>query len=131
VAPGGELIAGYVGRLDTEKRVDLLAGITALDGVRLVIVGAGPAEAALRQQLPEAVFLGQRRGEELAAIYASLDVFVHSGPEAENTGPESTGPEHVNLNVLSKPSGNLRLYECLPSARLKVRNRSSKRNEKT
>ena len=80
VAPGGELIAGYVGRLATEKRVDLLAGITALDGVRLVIVGAGPAEAALRQQLPGAVFLGERRGEELAAIYASLDVFVHSGP---------------------------------------------------
>jgi phosphatidylinositol alpha 1,6-mannosyltransferase len=80
VAPGGELIAGYVGRLATEKRVDLLSGITALDGVRLVIVGAGPAEGALRQQLPGAVFLGQRRGEELAAIYASLDVFVHSGP---------------------------------------------------
>ena len=69
-----------MGRLATEKRVDLLAGITALDGVRLVIVGAGPAEAALRQQLPGAVFLGERRGEELAAIYASLDVFVHSGP---------------------------------------------------
>ena len=34
----------------------------------------------LRQHLPGAVFLGERRGEELAAIYASLDVFVHSGP---------------------------------------------------
>jgi phosphatidylinositol alpha 1,6-mannosyltransferase len=77
LAPGGELIAGYVGRLATEKRVDLLAGITALEGVRLVIVGAG---AALRQQMPGAVFLGERRGEELAAIYASFDVFVHSGP---------------------------------------------------
>ena len=30
--------------------------------------------------MPDAVFLGERRGEELAAIYASLDVFVHSGP---------------------------------------------------
>jgi phosphatidylinositol alpha 1,6-mannosyltransferase len=80
LAPGGELIAGYVGRLAAEKRVDLLAGITKLDGVRLVIVGAGPAEAALRQHLPDATFLGERRGEELAAIYASLDVFVHSGP---------------------------------------------------
>lgn len=77
---GGELLAGYVGRLATEKRVELLAGITALDGVRLVIVGAGPAEASLRQQMPDAIFLGERRGEELAAIYASLDVFVHSGP---------------------------------------------------
>jgi phosphatidylinositol alpha 1,6-mannosyltransferase len=80
LAPGGELIAGYVGRLATEKRVELLAGITTLAGVRLVIVGAGPAEAMLRQHLPDAVFLGERRGEELAAIYASLDVFVHSGP---------------------------------------------------
>ena len=77
---GGELIVGYVGRLATEKRVELLTGITALAGVRLVIVGAGPAEAMLRQHMPDAIFLGERRGEELAAIYASLDVFVHSGP---------------------------------------------------
>jgi glycosyltransferase involved in cell wall biosynthesis len=74
------VIAGYVGRLAAEKRVELLAGITALPGVRLVIVGAGPAEATLRQQLPGATFLGVQRDEELAAIYASLDVFVHSGP---------------------------------------------------
>ncbi len=80
LAPGGELLAGYVGRLATEKRVELLAGITVLDGVRLVIVGAGPAEAMLRGHMPDAIFLGERRGEELAAIYASLDVFVHSGP---------------------------------------------------
>jgi phosphatidylinositol alpha 1,6-mannosyltransferase len=80
LAPGGELIVGYVGRLAPEKHVELLAGITALPGVRLVIVGAGPTEASLRQQMPGAVFLGERRGDELAAIYASLDVFVHSGP---------------------------------------------------
>ena len=60
--------------------MERLAGITAPDGVRLVIVGAGPAEAMLRRQIPDAIFLGERRGEELAAIYASLDVFVHSGP---------------------------------------------------
>ena len=69
-----------MGRLATEKRVELLAGITALDRVRLVIVGAGPAEAMLRQQMPDAIFLSERRGDELAAIYASLDVFVHIGP---------------------------------------------------
>ena len=80
LAPGGEVIAGYVGRLAPEKHVELLGGITALPGVRLVIVGAGPTEATLRQQMPGAVFLGERRGDELAAIYASLDVFVHSGP---------------------------------------------------
>lgn len=80
LAPGGELIAGYVGRLATEKRVELLAGVAAMDGVRLVIVGAGPAGGMLRQALPGALFLGERRGDELASIYASLDMFVHTGP---------------------------------------------------
>ena len=80
LAPGGEVLVGYVGRLATEKRVDLLAGITAVPGVRLVVVGGGPAQAALRRILPGAVFLGERGGGQLARIYASLDLFVHSGP---------------------------------------------------
>jgi len=80
LAPGGELLVGYVGRLATEKRVDLLAETARLPGVRLVIVGSGPAEAAIRRAVPEATYLGQRQGENLAEIYASFDVFVHSGP---------------------------------------------------
>jgi phosphatidylinositol alpha 1,6-mannosyltransferase len=80
LAPGGELLAGYVGRLAAEKRVDLLAEVAQLPGVRLVVVGSGPAEAAVRRAVPDAVYLGQRGGEDLAVIYASLDVFVHSGP---------------------------------------------------
>ncbi len=79
LAPGGEVLAGYVGRLAPEKQVELLAGVAALPGVRLVIVGGGPAEARLRRLMPSAVFLGQRRGEQLACIFASLDVFVHGG----------------------------------------------------
>jgi phosphatidylinositol alpha 1,6-mannosyltransferase len=80
LAPGGELLVGYVGRLATEKRVDLLAQVSELPGVRLVIVGSGPADASIRRAVPAATYLGQRRGEELATIYASLDVFVHAGP---------------------------------------------------
>jgi phosphatidylinositol alpha 1,6-mannosyltransferase len=80
LAPDGEVLVGYVGRLAPEKRVELLSQVAACPGVRLVIVGSGPAEAAVRRALPGAVFLGQRHGEELAGIYASLDVFVHSGP---------------------------------------------------
>jgi phosphatidylinositol alpha 1,6-mannosyltransferase len=80
LAPRGEVLAGYVGRLATEKRVDLLAGVAALPGVRLVITGSGPEEGALRRAIPDAIFLGARHGEELARIYASLDVFVHAGP---------------------------------------------------
>jgi len=80
LAPDGEVIVGYVGRLAAEKRLDLLAGVAALPGVRLVIVGAGPAEATARRKLPGAAFLGQHQGAGLARIYASLDVFVHAGP---------------------------------------------------
>jgi phosphatidylinositol alpha 1,6-mannosyltransferase len=80
LAPGGEVIVGYVGRLAAEKRVDLLASVADLPGVRLVVTGGGPMEEELRQALPSAVFLGTRHGEDLARIYASLDVFVHTGP---------------------------------------------------
>lgn len=80
LAPQGETLVGYVGRLAIEKRVDLLAGIAALPGVRLVVVGSGPAERAVREALPGAIFLGARHGSQLARIYASLDIFVHSGP---------------------------------------------------
>jgi phosphatidylinositol alpha 1,6-mannosyltransferase len=80
LAPGGEVIVGYVGRLAPEKRLDLLSQVAALPGVRLVITGSGPAGVAARRALPGAEFLGQRQGNDLATIYASLDVFVHSGP---------------------------------------------------
>jgi phosphatidylinositol alpha 1,6-mannosyltransferase len=80
LAPHGEVIVGYVGRLAAEKRLDLLSAVAALPGVRLVIVGAGPTEAAARRALPGALFLGPRHGEQLAIAYASLDVFVHAGP---------------------------------------------------
>jgi phosphatidylinositol alpha 1,6-mannosyltransferase len=80
IAPGGELIVGYIGRIAAEKRLDLLSGVAALPGVRLVIVGGGPTGGIARRQLPNALFLGQHQGEELARLYASLDIFVHSGP---------------------------------------------------
>jgi phosphatidylinositol alpha 1,6-mannosyltransferase len=79
LAPGGEVLVGYVGRLAPEKHLDLLGPVAALPGTRLVIAGGGPAGATLRRALPGAVFLGPRHGTDLAGIYASLDVFVHSG----------------------------------------------------
>ena len=55
-----------------------------------------------------------------------------SGPRA-GTGrrrARRAGRGPVNLNVLSRPSGNLELNRWLPSAPLKVRNRLSERNER-
>ncbi|GAA1176289.1 glycosyltransferase family 1 protein [Streptomyces hebeiensis] len=80
LAPDGELIVGYVGRLAPEKQVELLADVCELPGVRVVIVGDGPSEASLRGALPGAVFLGRRTGAELARTFASFDVFAHTGP---------------------------------------------------
>ncbi|GLW09206.1 GDP-mannose-dependent alpha-mannosyltransferase [Microtetraspora sp. NBRC 13810] len=79
LAPDGEVIVGYVGRLAAEKRVHVLAELAGLDGVRVVIVGDGPAEPRLRRLLPDAVFCGLRTGEELSRLLASFDIFVNTG----------------------------------------------------
>jgi phosphatidylinositol alpha 1,6-mannosyltransferase len=81
LAPGGEVLVGFVGRLARDKRVDLLAHVARLRGVRLVVVGDGPDRARLRRRLPGAVFTGQRTGSELSRLHASLDVFVHTGAD--------------------------------------------------
>jgi phosphatidylinositol alpha 1,6-mannosyltransferase len=80
LAPGGELIVGYVGRLAHEKRVHLLSAVTQMPGVRVVVVGDGPTRRHVERALPRALFLGPKSGPDLAMIYASLDVFVHTGP---------------------------------------------------
>jgi phosphatidylinositol alpha 1,6-mannosyltransferase len=104
LAPAGEMLVGYVGRLAPEKRVELLSEVATLPGVRLVIVGSGPAEAAARRVMPTAVFLGQRHGEELARIYASLDLFVHSGPH-ETFGQTLQEASASGLPVVAPAAG--------------------------
>jgi phosphatidylinositol alpha 1,6-mannosyltransferase len=79
LAPDGEVIVGYVGRLAPEKQVGRLAEVARAPGVRTVVVGDGPDAASLRRALPTVTFVGARHGSELAAFFASLDVFVHTG----------------------------------------------------
>ncbi|HEV7192817.1 MAG TPA: glycosyltransferase family 1 protein [Jatrophihabitantaceae bacterium] len=78
---GDDLLVGYVGRLAPEKRVELLAPVAALPGVRLVVVGDGPRRRSLTRQLPDAHFTGQLIGDELGATMASLDLLVHPGAD--------------------------------------------------
>ena len=81
LAPGGEVLVGYVGRLATEKRVGLLAALHGLSGCRVVAAGDGPLRRRLERQLPWVRFLGFLSGRELSELFASLDVFVHTGAD--------------------------------------------------
>src|ERR1019366_3764157 len=83
---------------------DLLAGVAALPGARLVIVGSGPAEAAARRAMPAALFLGQRQGVALASLSGSLDVFVHSGPH-ETFGQTQQEAAASSLPVVAPAAG--------------------------
>ncbi len=84
-----DVVLAYVGRLAAEKNLGLVlrayeaaceaARAAARAGqprVRLLLVGDGPLRAALQAACPEAIFSGHRSGEDLAAHYASADVFV-------------------------------------------------------
>ena len=78
-ATGDEKILLFVGRLASEKRVELLeSALRDLPGARLVLVGDGPARPELERRLAGAPahFTGYLRGAELATAYASADIFV-------------------------------------------------------
>jgi glycosyltransferase involved in cell wall biosynthesis/predicted metal-dependent phosphoesterase TrpH len=77
----GSLLILSVGRLSQEKRLDVLLDAFALvtrelPGARLVLAGDGPARRELERTAPAGTsFVGELRGDELAALYASADVF--------------------------------------------------------
>jgi len=77
----GEIRLLYVGRISREKDLDLLAAAYRRlrdEGlpVQLFVVGHGPYSEAFGKSLPEAIFMGYLTGNELAAAYASADIFV-------------------------------------------------------
>lgn len=74
-------VALFVGRLAAEKNLGALANAfhamrAQRPDTKLVVVGEGPAAQQLAASVPDAIFAGTRRGEELGAYYASADVFV-------------------------------------------------------
>ena len=78
-SPERKPIVGFVGRLAPEKHVERLAPLSTRRDLQLVIVGDGVDRQELESLLPTAVFTGALYGEELAAAYASMDIFVHPG----------------------------------------------------
>ena len=64
----------YVGRVAVEKNIEAFLALD-LAGSK-VVVGDGPARAALETAYPATTFLGIKTGEDLAEVYSSADVFV-------------------------------------------------------
>lgn len=83
LAPGDEVLVGYVGRVAPEKSLERLADLRGIPGIRLAIVGDGPAMPTVRRALDgmPVTFVGALGGEDLANAYAAFDVFVHTGTE--------------------------------------------------
>lgn len=80
-AGGDDVVVTCVGRLAPEKNLGVL--LTAFDAIRqqqprarLLLVGDGPLRSELQARCPQAIFAGQRTGEDLAAHYASADLFL-------------------------------------------------------
>jgi glycosyltransferase involved in cell wall biosynthesis len=80
-AKNGQIRLLYVGRVSREKDLDILAeayrrlrdeGLS----IQLCVVGHGPYSQEFSESLPEALFTGYLKGKELAAAYASADIFV-------------------------------------------------------
>jgi glycosyltransferase involved in cell wall biosynthesis len=63
-----------VGRVAVEKNLEAFLDLD-LPGTK-VIVGGGPSLNQLKRKYPEAVFAGEKHGEELVRYYSAGDVFV-------------------------------------------------------
>ena len=82
-------VIGCVGRLGAEKNLKALRTIleNLPEGTNLALIGDGPERAALEKHFENTntTFMGMMLGDDLAAAYASLDVFVMPS-ESETLG---------------------------------------------
>jgi len=77
-----EMIIAFLGRVVMEKGLDVFADAVhafATFGLkhRVLVIGEGPARPWFEEQLPDATFLGQLTGDELARALASSDVLLN------------------------------------------------------
>jgi len=77
-----ELVIAYLGRIVIEKGLDVFADAAkalASRNVkhRVLAIGEGPARPWFEEQLPNAIFLGQQTGDDLARALASSDVLFN------------------------------------------------------
>jgi len=114
------LVVACVGRLAPEKNLGaLLQAFQAVQAVRadsrLLLVGDGPSRAALQAACPQAIFAGLRSGDDLAAHYASADLFLFPSttetfgnvtPEAMASGLPVVAYDHAAAGQLIRHGEN-------------------------
>jgi phosphatidylinositol alpha 1,6-mannosyltransferase len=76
-----DIIVTMVSRLVWEKEmrtlIEIFKGLNHPDClIRTLVVGEGPARSFMESELPDTVFTGHLKGDELAVAFASSDVFV-------------------------------------------------------
>ena len=99
----------FVSRLSREKRSDwLLPLVQQIRGIRLAIVGDGPARPQLEKLFAgtPTVFTGYLRGADLAGAFASGDIFAFTGAE-ETFGNVVAEAMASGLAVIAPRSGGV------------------------
>ena len=77
-----DVVVAFLGRLVLEKGLDVFADAVdaaAAQGakLKLLVIGDGPAREWFATRLPDAIFVGQLSGPDLAVALASTDIFLN------------------------------------------------------
>ena len=76
----------YVGRVELDKGIDILARAARKAGAKLNVIGDGPLRAALARDHPEVTFLGRLQRPELATAIAGARLVVVPSRTRETFG---------------------------------------------
>lgn len=75
-----DIVVTFVSRLVWEKNLELFADVVrevqkTAPKLKAMVVGDGPAITGLKQMMPDAVYMGFLKGDDLSSAYANSDVF--------------------------------------------------------
>ncbi|WBM79452.1 glycosyltransferase family 1 protein [Cryobacterium breve] len=106
LAPNGEVVIGYVGRMAPEKQVERFRALRGIPGIRVALVGDGPSVPLIQRELAgvPVTWLGRLSGAALADAYAAFDFFLHAGTE-ETFGQTIQEAHAAGLPVVAPHAG--------------------------